>query len=175
MEYIKKQNLQSKYNIKFKGITAMQIIVIVAFIALLLLLSIPILTRYMKVANRNTEYGLVNSIYRSSISAVANDNVNKTSRTALYNSENNIYKLDTTDPLVQDIISGIKANVEIKVYAYTTMQNSNFMLDNPSDSWLVFVKSNNGIIDISGTIYIVAPESMNCYSNGNLEVSLKQK
>lgn len=173
MKHFEKLKLQNKYARKNKGFTVLELVIVMAIIAILLLITIPGLSRYIKVANHTTEIGIADTIYKSSISAVANEYVTvQSTRTILHNSPNNIYKLNANTPLVQDILSGVSNNVDIEVYSYTTLQASNPLPENPTNSWLVFVKSNNGIVDTTGTIYIVAPESMNCYSNGKFKLTL---
>lgn len=170
MKSNKKLNIQNKN--KHTGATVLEILIFVAIIALTLLIIFPGLTTYKKASSHASEIGLVNSIYKSSLSAVARQyTFPKSTIKPLNNSTDNICEINTDSPFVQDIIRGVNKNVKINVYSYNTFKASSIP-DNLTDSWSVFVKSNNGVLDSSGTIYIIAPESMNCYSNGEFTVTL---
>lgn len=169
MECTEKLKLENKST----GFTVIEIIVVMAIIALLLIIAIPGLAKYVKIANHTAEIGIADSIYKSSMSAVTQEFINvQSQKTNLHNSPNVIYKLNENTPIVQDILSGVSKNVVIDVYSYTALELPKDIIESNTESWVVFVKSANGRIDTTGDIYILAPTTKNWYSNGDFMFAL---
>lgn len=176
MKSIKKLNMQNKCNGKNKCATVLEIVLFVALIAFLLLILVPAIIRYTKAFSRATEIGLVKHIYNSSISVVAQESsMPKSTIKPLHNSTDTICEISERTPFIQDILKGINRDLNINFYTYTSLEMSTPLPDNPTNAWLVFVKSDNGTFDVSAPIYIIAPETMNCYSNDKYILNLNEQ
>lgn len=167
--------MQNKLNKRNKGFTIVELIIVMAIIAILILMAIPAYSKYYIRAQKTYADANVRTLYKATIAAVAADYTSQTHATlepdtAIYN-KTDVTPPVTPNPLLADInkyctgkfkrpfdtSSSFNDAYAICLYSYEdgdyppTMTLSNYV---QPFSYVIFVKCNNKIIDPTADIYI---------------------
>ncbi len=152
---------------KRKGFTIVELIVVMAIIAILILIAVPTLSKYLEMANDTAEMGDAKVLYNSALAAITEESINGTNTYNSPTSKNN-YALSHESELYLDITGGTSDDYTTEVYTVKTGKEINYfdyvnVVNNGEqyvDEWSVILpitEDTNGKIDINGDIYIVPP------------------
>ncbi len=156
---------------KRKGFTIVELIVVMAIIAVLILIAVPTLTKYLDDANATSELGSASAIYKSAIASGLSESLDGdiTVNEAI----------SPTGDLVTSITEGVSNSFEdgdIVVRTYVDGSEPK-AADGDETTWYVYYQASNSgdadkdIIDPSQDIYLVSPnvdDERNLYKNGAL-------
>lgn len=170
---------------KNKGFTIVELIVVMAIIAILILIAVPTFTRYIEDAQETSEMGTEKTIYEATVAAVTRDFLKPTDEKSMVTPGAYAFRVETNGNLEAEIEEGVNgmtpltADLEgVIVYGY----DENFytpekivFANNVQDKWRVLIKSSVDApsttqrgpypIDINGDIFIISPDD-NWYENG---------
>ncbi len=151
---------------KKSGFTIVELIIVMAIIAILILIAVPTLSKYLDDANNIAEMGSADVLYTSTLSAVVNESIKGTK----FNSptSKNNYALSHDSELYLDITGGttddyttevytVKSGDEINYFDYVHVGNDGEQFVNEWSVILPIDNDKNGSLDISGDIYIIPP------------------
>lgn len=171
---------------KNRGFTIVELIVVMAIIAILILIAVPAYTKYIDNAKRTSELGTEDTIYKATITALSDDYLSPESEKSLVTPGAYAFKAETNGNLEAEIEEGVSgmtpktADMEgVIVYGYDEnlyQPGKIVFANNVQDKWRVLIKSTVDSpsptergpypIDIKGDVYIVSPEG-NWYKNGD--------
>lgn len=153
---------------KKTGFTIVELIVVMAIIAILILIAIPTLSKYINNANKTSELATSSTIYKSTVTAVLTESLSTTYTTFTTPTSSKPYaEIPSTSSVVKRIDEGVDGNTTFKVYAYNPLDPMLPRIN--SNDWEVFVKVSNNRVDPTGAIYFFAPGTNNKYVNGKLQ------
>ncbi len=143
---------------KNKGFTIVELIVVMAIIAILILIAVPTLTKYLEDANNTSELGSANAIYKSAISTIVSESV---ADDVLIN---DVVLGELEDSIVDGVAQSFSdGDITVDTYASpaTTWAKT-------EGKWTVYFEETGdttNAIDPAGDIYIVSPDGV-VYKNG---------
>lgn len=153
---------------KNKGFTIVELIVVMAIIAILILITIPTFFKYLESANHTSEIATADTIYSSTISAVLTDFTSNTHTSITTPTLSKPYiQISSNTTFAENLSDGVGGNVTFKIYAYNPLEPMLPRIN--SSDWEVFVKVTNGCVDATGDIYFYAPKNNHFYKNGILQ------
>ncbi len=149
---------------KNKGFTIVELIVVMAIIAVLILIAVPTLTKYLEDANKTSELGSANSIYKSAIATITSE--------SLSGDVADDQLTEITKSVVAGVSNSINANeLTVDVYEYATDEPA--LADGDATKWVVLYPTDGTNIDPAEDIYVISPNAKdterNRYKNGALD------
>ncbi len=155
---------------KNKGFTIVELIVVMAIIAVLILIAVPTFTKYLEDANQTSELGTASSIYKSAITTITSESLNGPVDTAVDSSDTSDVTLATLEAeVVAGVSNSISAN-ELSVGIYTSGTPTVSL--GSATEWVVLYPATGTVIDATGDIYIISPNATEAdrkvYRNGAL-------
>ncbi len=157
-------------NKKRKGFTIVELIVVMAIIAVLILIAVPTLTKYLDDANNTADLGTANAIYKSAMATGLSESIAEPITVA----EATANTTTDTGELVDLITDGVtNVDAAITVGTYTTAPTAT-TYPTATANWqvLYFATGTDGAndtIDPSEDIYIISPidgTNSTLYKNG---------
>lgn len=154
------------YN-KNKGFTIVELIVVMAILAILILIAVPNLTKYLDDANTTADSGTANTLYKGTMSSCVYESTTEESKGQLQPG-----KINSNVPLVESILMSTTLDPSsITVYGYNAT-SQNFLEEN-NGNWQIYIPlqensdSNYSVSQDVGDIYISSPHTQT-YLNGEL-------
>ncbi len=156
------KNLKAKLNAKKrKGFTIVELIVVMAIIAILTLIAVPTFSKFLDQADSTAELADADSLYTLTMSEVTSQAVSATPDLLTVDAE-------ITSSLATSIENAANFNgTDIVFMAYAT--DATAPTDATVDKWTVYVPvdgTETGTADPAGDIVIVTPNDV-VYINGN--------
>ncbi len=145
------------------GFTILELIVVMAILAILILIAIPNFNEYVAEAKEVAELGDARSLYTGAVGSI----ISETSKGPV--------SVDWTQDTFKDLQSAISESTTIQepimLKTYINFSSVEYFRDHNPDKWIVcYGKLNNGsVIDPGADIYIIAP-SGSIYKNGMVKV-----
>ncbi len=173
----------NKQKFKHKGFTIVELIIVMAIIAILTLIAVPTYTKFIKNAEQTKEAANADICYTAAYSVMLEEYYNPTAtyKTPAYDSSNNGLKEDSA--LYQNIVElanipgenvevyTVKKGNSLNDFNYEHVDTENYS-DQFVDEWSIILPidgDTNASIDLTGDIYIVPPalrEERFVYKNG---------
>ncbi len=167
----------NKIKRKRKGFTIVELIVVMAIIAILTLIAVPMFKNYIEKAEDTKEIANANTAYEAAFAAVMQENINPTCtyKTPGYDTSNNgLSKAKPTPPELYYNILEYANITDDNVEVYTIKKGNklnDFTYENTYldpdpvkkqyvDEWSILIpidNDKNAHVDISGNIYVIPP------------------
>lgn len=153
-----------KERVKSKGFTIVELIVVMAILAILIIIAVPSLTKYLENAESTSDLGTANALYSSAMSSCVNESITGASGNIP------ISKLDDALDIVINIKSGISINEPILIYGFDNSDDEAFQnveVIGSNGNWEVHIPVSSNQIIPDGHIVIFAPDGTK-YIDGTL-------
>ncbi len=161
------KNLKAKLNAKKrKGFTIVELIVVMAIIAILTLIAVPTFSKFLDQANDTADAGNASILYKTSMAEVINEATKSTPTVTGADDGDNLAV--APKDLGNSIIDAANLPAgKVKVLANNTEAKPTVAGDDAT--WTVFipVTEDTGVVDETASIYVLSP-SGEYYEDGTL-------
>ncbi len=155
---------------KNKGFTIVELIVVMAIIAVLILIAVPTFTKYLEDANKTSELGSASNIYKSAITTATSESLNGPITVAAAKGTDAAKADSDIEKSIIEGVSNTFSGDEIIVNTY--VKDSVPTTSGNTTQWVVYYYASGAAttdkVDISEDIYLFSPTG-NRYKNGSLD------